>query len=505
MNAAIERIHRGDSVSPTELQQIEICSRSGLLATDKCYDTVKSADGETVTSHDLHGDRNVRPGANRILHRAWRSESRLVRDLPARDFPRASLAVDPTQVSPVAAKGAVLLAENDPYNAVGSTEKPKPIETPPENGQTAETAPENGMPDPTKPVLESSAGRACTRATRRSPTRRASTSDGPGPRRFDSEKHSPRGTQSGRRLMAPAVSGSFRLTVLNPGGHDPEQQFPDGAGDIGPQHAPVNFHAFAACTGGSFQREVRRAIAEKTPVLLLLRGDFKASERAFAQLKKTGCPVVVSLKETGLHQIAQQLRDPGPLARFKKLIAAADGCIGITPEAADVYRSLRTNPDRVAFIPTPYPVGDSRWDFSRPASGRSGIFVGTREFNVPSRNHLATMLLAQSLSERTNEHVTVFNANGRSGEKLLAALNFPAKRLNIIRRKLHYPDYLREVSRHKLVLQLDTSFVPGQVAGDALLCGLPCVGGNGAIDRIAFEDICGVGGQSRKSEESPSV
>ena len=194
-----------------------------------------------------------------------------------------------------------------------------------------------------------------------------------------------------------------------------------------------------------------------------------------------------------MHQIAQQLRDPGPLARFKKLIASADACIGITPEAADVYRSLRTNAKRVAFIPTPYPVGDSRWDFSRPASERRGIFVGTREFNVPSRNHLATMLLARSLSERTNERVTVFNVNGRSGEKLLAALDFPAKRLNIINRKLHYPDYLREVSRHKLVLQLDTSFVPGQVAGDALLCGLPCVGGNGAIDRLAFQDTCGIG------------
>jgi hypothetical protein len=293
--------------------------------------------------------------------------------------------------------------------------------------------------------------------------------------------------------MAPPVSGSFRLTVLNPSGRDPEQQFPDGAGDIGPQHAPINFHAFAACTGGNFQRDVRGAIADNTPVLLLLRGDFKASERALIELKKSDCSVAVSLKETGLHQIAQQLRDPGPLARFKKLIASADACIGITPEAADVYRSLRPTAKRVAFIPTPYPVGDSRWDFSRPTSHRSGIFVGTREFNVPSRNHLATMLLARSLSERTNERVTVFNLNGRSGEKSLAALEFPAKRLNIIKRKLHYPDYLREVSRHKLVLQLDTSFVPGQVAGDALLCGLPCVGGNGAIDRLAFQDMCGIG------------
>ncbi len=292
--------------------------------------------------------------------------------------------------------------------------------------------------------------------------------------------------------MASPVSGKFRLTVLNPFGRDPEQQFSDGAGDIGPEHAPVNFHAFAACTEGTFQRELRRAMAEKTPVLLLLRGDFKTSERAFAELKKNGRAVAVSLKETGLHQIAQQLRSPGSLARFKKLISSAAGCVGITPEAADIYRTIQTNTKRVAFIPTPYPVGDSRWDFSRPVSERNGIFIGTREFKIPSRNHLATLLLARSLSERTNERVTVFNHDGRSGEKLLTALDFPAKRLNIIARKLHYPDYLREVGRHKLVLQLDASFVPGQVAGDALLCHLPCVGGNGAIDRLAFPDICGI-------------
>ena len=64
------------------------------------------------------------------------------------------MAVDTSQVSAVIAKWSTLLAENDPYNAVGSTEKPKLIETPPENGQPAETTPENGMPDPTKPVLK---------------------------------------------------------------------------------------------------------------------------------------------------------------------------------------------------------------------------------------------------------------------------------------------------------------------------------------------------------------
>src|SRR5213082_4210323 len=86
--------------------------------------------------------------------------------------------------------------------------------------------------------------------------------------------------------MAQNDPSPFRLTVLNPGGRDPEQHFPDGAGETTQPHQPTNFHAYAACTRGGFHREVRRAIAETTPVLLLLRGDFIASERALSALQK---------------------------------------------------------------------------------------------------------------------------------------------------------------------------------------------------------------------------
>ena len=42
----------------------------------------------------------------------------------------------------------------------------------------------------------------------------------------------------------------MKLAVLNPKGRDPDQQFPNGAGAPDEKrHAPVNFHAFAACTG----------------------------------------------------------------------------------------------------------------------------------------------------------------------------------------------------------------------------------------------------------------
>jgi hypothetical protein len=285
----------------------------------------------------------------------------------------------------------------------------------------------------------------------------------------------------------------FRLTVLNPLGHDPEQEFRNLPAPREGAHAPINFHAFAACTQGAFHRSPLRAIAENTPVLLLLRGDFRASESALADLKKRGRTVVVSLKETGLHQIAQQLGNRTRLSRFMKIVAQADGCIATTPEAAEIFQSARGSLRRVAFIPTPYPVEDQRWNFCLPPEEQSGIFVGTREWDVPSRNHAAALLVARQLSDATGEPVSVVNLDGNKGRRLLAALKIPVKKLRVIEKWKSYPDYLRYIARHKIVLQLDRSHVPGQVAGDALLCRIPCVGGDGAIERIAFSKICGEG------------
>ena len=283
---------------------------------------------------------------------------------------------------------------------------------------------------------------------------------------------------------------NFRLTVLNPGGRDVAQEFPDGAGETALPHPPTNFHAYAACTRGSFQCETRNALAQATPVLVLLRGDFRRSERAVDELQTAGRFVAVSLKETGLHQIADQLQNSGRLARFVRIVKKANACLAPTPEAADLYRAVRGN-DRAAFIPTPYPIDDPRWDFSRPIEQHAGIFVGTREWDVPSRNHLAALMVARRLGEETGEPVTLFDYDGRRGARLLSEIGFAAGKLRVLSKKLAYPDYLREIARHKIVLQLDTSFVPGQVAGDALLCRIPCVGGNGAIDRLAFPDTNG--------------
>src|SRR5437764_14892707 len=99
--------------------------------------------------------------------------------------------------------------------------------------------------------------------------------------------------------MASADAENFRLAVLNPGGRDQEQHFGENRSATANGHAPVNFHAYAACTHGAVFRETKRAIATEWPVLLLLRGRTGHSvaiarfERALAELKKSKRKTVV--------------------------------------------------------------------------------------------------------------------------------------------------------------------------------------------------------------------
>ncbi len=297
----------------------------------------------------------------------------------------------------------------------------------------------------------------------------------------------------------------FNLAVLNPGGRDPEQHFPGGAGNPeapGVPHPPINFHAFAACTDGSFHTRLSTTLATGRPVLLLLRRDLGPAWNALRRLKKAGRTVAVTFKEAGAIQVAARPSRAADLARLAAILDLADGCLAPTPFLMDFFDLARPHsPDpahprrfEVADIPTPYPVDDTRWDFSIPPNRRRGIFIGTREFHTPSRHHLAAILAARRLHHRLNESVTVINTDGRQGAKTLAALGFsadPEARLRILPGPLPYVEYLRVMARHRIVFQLDRSGVPGQVAGDALLCRIPCVGGDGAVEQIAFPDLAG--------------
>src|SRR6266508_284630 len=122
MNAAAQSYPPREIKEPSGLKQIEICSRSGLLASDKCYDAVNTANGDVVQRRTTYPE-IATPAQAPIepcnVHGEPRG--RLVRDLPATDLPRAALAVNLSEVMPVAIKSPTLIADDDPYDSIKPT------------------------------------------------------------------------------------------------------------------------------------------------------------------------------------------------------------------------------------------------------------------------------------------------------------------------------------------------------------------------------------------------
>lgn len=300
----------------------------------------------------------------------------------------------------------------------------------------------------------------------------------------------------------PDSDASFRLAVVTPGGKDGRQTFPNGAGKLGdPGHLPVNFHAYAACTRGTYLSG-DAAMPEEDNVLLLVGSKMERAEALLKRLKDAGKKVVITIKETGLQQIGGHFQKFENWSAFKRICALADGALATTFDTEPLYLAANRKLP-VLFLPPPYPVEE--WDLSSPE--KSGIFIGTRQLFVTSRNHALALAMVSPLAAEMNEPVTVISGRASDLPPMKRVLNKvvdyshdwhrrfaeSAPHVRVISKQMPAQQYLRTMAGHKLVFQLDQSSVPGQVAGDALLCRIPCVGGNGTAERIIFPDLCGHG------------
>ena len=288
------------------------------------------------------------------------------------------------------------------------------------------------------------------------------------------------------------------LAVLNPRGRDPFLDYRELPSEPFPGiHAPVNFHAYAAATGGAFFDTTEEVIAQRDrfdAVLVLIRKRAWISLKAVRTLQAAGIPVIVAWKECSEAQIAKQLRSLRAGMAYRKLIALADGILSptLTPPPRPAGISAHEFSAKLRTIPTPYPLELPGWDFSRPLETRSGIFVGTREFKTASRNHLRAIQELIAITEKIPvPRVTVINTEGKSGSRQLHSLagQFPEGVLQIVESTLPYPTYMKLLATHRVVYQRDLSGVPGQVAGDCLLARTLCAGGNSTLEKIAFNEF----------------
>ncbi|HXA08745.1 MAG TPA: PBP1A family penicillin-binding protein [Chthoniobacterales bacterium] len=129
MNASIAKYPPQEFPMPSGLRKIEICSRSGLLATDRCYEDVRSASGEVVkrrTSYFELATAGQMPTDPCDVH-TDSVRTQLAKKFEDSQWPRAALAIDTKEVAPVIMRAPTLVAAEDPYNAVGSTSQPKAL------------------------------------------------------------------------------------------------------------------------------------------------------------------------------------------------------------------------------------------------------------------------------------------------------------------------------------------------------------------------------------------
>ncbi len=300
----------------------------------------------------------------------------------------------------------------------------------------------------------------------------------------------------------PLPAESFRLAVVTPGGRDGRQVFPSGAGQPeAPGHLPVNFHAYAACTCGTFLSG-DKVLPEEPAVLLLIGSQMERAEALLRRLKEAGKTVVVTIKETGLPQISGHFQQFANWSAFRRICALADGAIATTWDTLPLYAAAHRGL-KVEFLPPPYPVEE--WDLSNAAP--QGIFIGTRQLFVTSRSHALALMLVAPLAEELQQKVTVISGRASDLPPMKRLVNKvsdysqnwhrqfteSAPQVQVIARQMPALEYLRTLAAHRLVFQLDQSAVPGQVAGDALLARVPCVGGNGTAERLVFPDLCGHG------------
>jgi penicillin-binding protein 1A len=147
MNAAVDHDPPVEIKRPSTLKEAEICSRSGLLATDKCYDMVKGPTGDPVRKRTTYleiATEAQMPKEPCNVHGEPRARIVAETESQGNEAPRAQLATDLSEVRPIALKGPTLVAQNDPYNSIKSTVKIEPVE----NDQPADNVKTVDNPQP---------------------------------------------------------------------------------------------------------------------------------------------------------------------------------------------------------------------------------------------------------------------------------------------------------------------------------------------------------------------
>lgn len=252
-------------------------------------------------------------------------------------------------------------------------------------------------------------------------------------------------------------------------------------------YEPAFLHSYAACTGGAVFTNPKNVPGG--PVLLVLRkNNLRRASAAIDELRGRDAKILVTLAGSSSHDIFKTLADTTRWEIFRSICRRSDLALAQVEDLVSFF--TEAGAPRGEFLPVPIDLDSA--PPPKPLAELRGIFVGTREFCTPARRHLEAIVHADALSRRFQVPLAVLNSEGRNGGMILKDFQRRNPLFYIIEAPITRADFLDVLRLHRIVWQLDTTSAPGRIASDSMLCGLPCVGGNGTVERMVFPALCGL-------------
>ena len=119
MNASREDFPSSPLKAPVTVEQVEVCRLSGELATDKCIETKRRADGSSSPESTVYTEYariGKAPATQCSLHSG--GPKSFVKEFAEEEWPRAAAAIDLSKIRPVNVSSSPVVGAADPYESV---------------------------------------------------------------------------------------------------------------------------------------------------------------------------------------------------------------------------------------------------------------------------------------------------------------------------------------------------------------------------------------------------
>lgn len=262
-----------------------------------------------------------------------------------------------------------------------------------------------------------------------------------------------------------------------------------------------SFHSLAVAAQGEFfvyNKPGWQGVFKYENIIILVKDTPKAVLPLIKQLKKAGKRVLVGFHENGDYLSQIIISQPSPdefwLSHFAELVEESDGLYSIMPSKESIFEWFFNKPVFSTLHAAPY--DEWRHNFSVPRKDRKGLFLATRTFNqFLRRNTFEGLMIAMTAMSKINnekndteDHVTVVCEDSFHFDRIFSFFRHKNVPLDVVKGPLPYEDWLKLIAKHKMVFQFDYSNTLGQVAMDAALVDVPCIGSNTEVSRAAITD-----------------